>query len=167
VKSSRSCLRLLLLLLPLGALSGCGDGRPSLVPVSGKVTLNGAPVDGALIGFEPEGIDGFNRPSIATTDSSGNFVVGTYDKADGMPTGKYKVSVLKKEVVGKLPENFNSEDTAANIQPVRYQWTVPKRYATSIDSGLTVEVTSSGMTPAEIALSGEAEVENASSVPAP
>jgi hypothetical protein len=84
-----------------------------------------------------------------------------------MPTGKYKVSVLKKEVVGKLPENFNSEDTAANIQPVRYQWTVPKRYATSIDSGLTVEVTSSGMTPAEIALTGEAEVENASSVPAP
>lgn len=167
MKSSRFCFRLLALFLTSGLLSGCGDGRPSLVPVSGKVTLNGAPIDGALIGFEPDGIEGYSRPSISTTDSSGNFVVGTYDKADGMPAGKYKVTVFKKEVVGKLPENFNSEDTAANVQPVRYQWTVPRKYATSTDSGLTVEVTSAGMNPAEIALSGEAEVESASSVPAP
>ena len=167
MRSSRFWFSLNALLLTVGLLSGCGDGRPSLVPVSGKVTLNGAPVDGALVGFEPDGIDGYSRPSIATTDSSGNFVVGTYDKADGMPAGKYKVSVLKKDVIGKLPENFNSEDTAANVQPVRYQWTVPRKYATSIDSGLTVEVTSSGMTPAEIALSGEAETESTSSVPAP
>jgi len=167
VKSSRLYFRLLALLLTSGLLFGCGDGRPSLVPVSGKVTLNGAPIEGALIGFEPDGIEGYNRPSISTTDSGGNFVVGTYDKADGMPVGKYKVTVLKKEVLGKLPENFNSEDTAANVQPVRYQWTVPRKYTTSADSGLTVEVTSSGMTPAEIALSGEAETESASSVPAP
>lgn len=167
VKLSRLCFKLPVLLMALGSFAGCSDGRPSLVPVSGKVTLNGAPLAGALIGFEPDGIDGYNRPSISTTDSSGNFVVGTYDKADGMPAGKYKVTVLKKEVVGKVPENFNTEDTAANVQPVRYQWTVPRKYSTSADSGLTVEVTSSGMTPSEIALSGEAETESASSVPAP
>lgn len=165
--SSRFGFRLVALSLTIGLLSGCGDGRPSLVPVSGKVTINGAPVEGALIGFEPDGIDGYSRPSAATTDSSGNFVVGTYDKADGMPAGKYKVTVVKKEVMGKLPENINSEDMAANVQPLRYQWTVPRKYSTSADSGLTVEVTSAGMTPAEIALTGEAEVENVSSVPAP
>ncbi len=143
-------------------LAGCGDGRPSLVPVSGTVTLNGAPLGEAQLGFEPDGIEGYSRPSSAITDSSGKFIVGTYDKADGIPKGKYKVTVFKKEVVGKLPENYNSEDTAANAQPVQYQWTVPQKYATSANSGLTVEVTSSGMTPAEIALSGEPEMESTS-----
>lgn len=152
----------LVLMLIVPVLAGCGDGRPSLVPVSGTVMLNGAPIEGALVGFEPDGIDGYSRPSIATTDSAGKFVVGTYDKADGMPEGKYKVTVLKKEVVGKLPENFNSEDTAANAQSVKYQWTVPQKYATSANSGLSVEVTSAGMTPAEITLSGEPEMESVS-----
>jgi hypothetical protein len=162
VKQFYSFGKLLALVLTVGVLAGCGDGRPSLVPVSGTVMLNGAPIEGALVGFEPDGIDGYSRPSIATTDSAGKFVVGTYDKADGMPKGKYKVTVLKKEVVGKLPENYNSEDTAANVQPVKYQWTVPQKYATSANSGLSVEVTSSGMTPSEITLSGEPEVESAS-----
>lgn len=160
MKSIRFFCSLLVVVVTFGTLAGCGDGRPSLVPVSGSVTLNGTPLEGALIGFEPDGIDGYSRPSSATTDSSGKFVVGTYDKADGMPKGKYKVTVLKKEVVGKLPENFNSEDTAANVQPVKYQWTVPQKYATAANSGLTVDVTSSGMTPAEIALTGEPEMEN-------
>lgn len=148
--------------------AGCGDGRPTLVPVTGTVTLNGQPVDGALVGFEPQGIEGYNRPSIATTDAQGKFVVGTYDKADGMPKGSYKVSVLKKDPIGKLPENFNTEDTAANPQPVKYQWTVPQKYSSTADSGLTVEVTSDGLNPSTIALTGEAEVENSSgAVPPP
>ncbi len=139
--------------------SGCGDGRPSLVPITGTVTLNGAPVEGAQLGFEPQGIEGYSRPSMAITDAQGKFTVGTYDKADGIPAGSYKVSVFKRDVVGKLPESYNSEDTAANIAPVTYKWTVPQKYSTTLDSGIVVEVSSGGMKPDTIALTGEAEMQ--------
>ncbi len=46
---------------------------------------------------------------------------------------------------------------------MKYQWTVPRKYSTAADSGLTVEITSSGMTPATIDLAGEPEVENSAS----
>lgn len=139
--------------------AGCGDGRPSLVPVTGILTLNGEPVADAQVGFQPQGIAGYERPSLATTDSQGRFVVGTYDKEDGLPVGKYVVTVFKREAVSKVPENYNSEDVAANTQPVRYQWTVPRQYSDAEESGLTVEVTSSGMTPETLALTGEPELE--------
>ncbi|MCA9048218.1 MAG: hypothetical protein KDA89_05790 [Planctomycetaceae bacterium] len=143
-------------------LFGCGDGRPSLVPVSGSVTLNGEPVEGAQVGFEPQDMGDYNRPSVAVTDAQGNFTAGTYGTSDGMPVGTYRVSVFKKEAVGKLPENYNSEDTESNPQPIRYQWTVPQMYSTTAESGLTVEVTSAGMNPDTLALTGEPEMEESS-----
>ncbi|MCA9050747.1 MAG: hypothetical protein KDA89_18540 [Planctomycetaceae bacterium] len=145
--------------LCLALLTGCGDGRPALVPVTGTVTLNGDPVEGAQVGFEPQDMGDYSRPSIAVTDQQGQFTVGTYGISDGMPVGMYKVSVFKKEAVGKLPENYNSEDTESNPEPVRYQWTVPQIYSTTAESGLTVEVTADGMTPDTLALTGEAEME--------
>ncbi|MCX7400115.1 MAG: hypothetical protein NT138_20790 [Planctomycetales bacterium] len=140
-------------------LAGCGDGRPSLVPINGTVTLNGTPVEGAQLGFEPQEIEGYSRPSMAITDAQGKFTIGTYDKADGIPAGSYKVSVFKRDVVSKLPENFNSEDTASSVVPVTYKWAVPQKYSTTLDSGITVEISSSGMKPDTIALTGEAEVQ--------
>lgn len=149
-------------------IAGCGDGRPSVVPVAGTLTLNGVPVSGAQIGFEPENISGYNRPSMAMTDSEGKFKVGTFGQDDGMPKGKYKVSVFKKDIIGEVPESFNSEDTAANVDSVEYQWTVPQKYSNTSESGITIEVTSSGMTPDTIALTGEAEMELIdNSTPAP
>lgn len=150
-------------LVVLIGLVGCGDGRPTIVPIKGTVTLNGQPAEGVLLGFEPQGISGYQRPSVATSDSQGQFTVNTYGNGDGLPAGKFIVTAFKRELVGKPPEGFNSEDTAANATPVKYQWTVPRKYSTAVDSGLTVEVTSSGMTPATIELVGEPEAENSSS----
>lgn len=158
----RFAVRSLLLILVM-SLVGCGDGRPTIVPIKGTVTLNGKPAEGVLLGFEPQGISGYQRPSVATSDSQGQFTVSTYGNGDGLPVGKFIVTAFKRELVGKPPAGFNSEDTAANVQPVKYQWTVPRKYSTATDSGLTVEITSSGMTPATIDLTGEPEVENSAS----
>lgn len=77
-------------------LSGCGSGE-SLIAVSGNVTLDGKPVEGATISFVTE--DGKLTFS-GSSDASGNFSLQTGDKI-GAPAGSYKVLVTKS--VYKLP----------------------------------------------------------------
>lgn len=150
----QSCVTLVLLFF----VSGCGgDGRPSLVPASGTVTLNGEPLAEAQIGLQPMGIEGYERPSRATTDAQGKFTIGTYGADDGLPEGSYRVTVVKKELLTKIPEGFAGEDMS-QLGPVKYKWIVPMQYSDPENSGLSVEVTASGMTPDVIALEGEAEV---------
>lgn len=152
-------LRVLFPALSVLVFAGCGDGRPTLVPASGSVTLNGEPLEGAQVGLQPIGIEGYSRPSRATTDASGRFTVGTFDKGDGIPEGSYRVTVIKKELVSKLPEDFNSENPADAGIPIKYKWITPIVYSEPEESGLSVEVTSSGMVPETIALEGEPEFE--------
>ncbi len=142
----------ILLLLGL-LLSGCGGGsRPALVEAVGTVTIDGKPLDGAVVVFQPiETSDPkFKRPARATTDAQGKFAPNAYGDAKGLPPGKYKVGVSKREFVDKLPENFNSENPAAT--PVKFRYLVPKGYEVPESSGLDVEITSKGMTPDTLAL---------------
>lgn len=139
------------LLLLLSCAMGCGGAdRPSLVKVSGKVLLDGKPVEGATVYFKRESPDPkYRRPSRATTNTQGEFTPGTYGSDDGIPPGKYKVGVMKTEYVDK-PANFNEENPAAT--PAKVRWVVPKQVSSPDTSGLVVEITSSGMTPPEIKL---------------
>ncbi len=107
---SREVVHSTVLMILIG-LVGCGDGRPTIVPIKGTVTLNGKPAEGVLLGFEPQGISGYQRPSVATSDSQGQFTVSTYGNGDGLPVGKFIVTAFKRELVGKPPAGFNSEDT--------------------------------------------------------
>ena len=137
---------------------GCGGAdRPALVEVTGQVTLNGQPLSGAAVSLQLDPPDpAYRRPSRGMTDGSGNFSPSMYGDAKGLPPGKYKVAVIKQEV----PEEFNSENPAATA--VNITWITPKFYSEMETSGLTVEVTSSGMVPPVLALesSGKPEVEN-------
>lgn len=113
-------------LLTSGILMGCGGGPdlPDMGTVTGTVTLDGKPLPGVQVGFEPEGVPE-GRPSMATTDEQGNYelsynaetkgaIVGTHtvrvttpqDAPDPMGTFKdpippkfNRASTLKKEVV--------------------------------------------------------------------
>lgn len=135
---------------------GCGgDGRPSLVKVEGTVTLNGEPLGGAKLGFIPVDQGDYGRASRATSNADGTFVVGTYAKDDGMPRGQYTVVVEKTEYVDELPDGFNIEDPEANTVSVKMKRFLPEHYGNPRDSGLTVEVTSSGLSPSTISLRSE------------
>jgi hypothetical protein len=133
-------------------MAGCGDGRPSLVEAKGTVQLDGQPVEGATVLFQPVEVDaeGFKRPATATTDASGNFAMGAYGPGGGVPTGTYSVGIRKRELVGELPPNYNPE--MPDAIPLKYKWTVPRAYADPGSSGLTAEVSSSGVEPAVFAL---------------
>ncbi|WLD15387.1 carboxypeptidase-like regulatory domain-containing protein [Planctellipticum variicoloris] len=138
--------------LALMAIGCGGSGRPRLVKVQGKVTLDGQPLEGAQVAllFVTTEKGKYQRPSRATTDPGGAFTPQTYGNDDGLPVGKYKVGVIKREIVGNLPANFSEENPEASN--VKYKWTTPREYADPASSGLEVEVTSSGLKPETIDL---------------
>ncbi|MDX1969272.1 MAG: hypothetical protein SFV23_18995 [Planctomycetaceae bacterium] len=150
-----SCVRWLSCGLLLTGLLGCGgDGRPRLIPVSGTVTLDGNPLEGAIVGFQPiaDAKEKFQRPPGGITDAAGKFVLGTYDKTDGAPVGKYKVVIQKREITSKLPDDFNSE--MASQTNINYKWVTPKSLSDPATTNLTAEITTSGLEPSTFALTG-------------
>ncbi len=77
---------------------GCGGGssdvdRLETVPVKGTLKLDGQPFGPATV--ELHGADPSAKTKIASgqADDTGSFVLGTYDKDDGVVPGKYKVLV--------------------------------------------------------------------------
>lgn len=70
---------------------GCGGSAPKLYPVTGTVSFNDKPVEGASILFSPQG----GRPSMGTTDASGKYTITTLGKP-GAPVGTYNVTVSKQ-----------------------------------------------------------------------
>jgi hypothetical protein len=79
------------------ALSGCGDGKLPLCPVTGSVLVDGKPAEGAMVIFCPE--ESSSSPELqrerpfGTTGPDGKFLVTTFHKEDGIPVGQYKVLV--------------------------------------------------------------------------
>jgi hypothetical protein len=98
------------------AATGCNDGRPARVPVSGEVLIDGKPLPGAFVSFYP--LTG--RPSNGRTDSSGRFVLGCFDDADGAQLGTHQVTIIAVE----------------EINPNTMRWFAPKAYANHQTSGL-------------------------------
>lgn len=77
------------------ALTGCNGGsNVDTVPVTGTVTMNGQPVEGAAVTFSPEGA---GHAAAAVTDASGKFQLTTETSGDGAVAGAYKVTVTKYE----------------------------------------------------------------------
>ena len=69
---------------------GCGSGG-KLATVRGKVTLNGQPLQGALVEFQPT--DPGGSPSSGMTDAEGRYeLMYTFDKSGAAP-GEHVVSI--------------------------------------------------------------------------
>jgi hypothetical protein len=109
------------LLLLLWIATGCSDGRPSRVPVTGKVLIDGRPLTHGYVRFIPEGA----RPSSGTLDSEGRFTLSCYEGADGAVVGKHRVEVSGMQSVSEW----------------KARWHAPKKYADHGSSGITKEVT--------------------------
>ncbi|MBB03288.1 MAG: hypothetical protein CMJ47_11620, partial [Planctomyces sp.] len=73
-------------------LAGCGgapDDRPELADVTGVVTLDGEPVDGASVAFSPK--SGM-RGASAQTNELGEFEL-SYASTMGCPLGEHTVEI--------------------------------------------------------------------------
>lgn len=148
-------------------LDGCGSGRPKTVRVTGTVTLDGKPIEGANVTFYPEtgeqpstgtspkdkkALTG-SRPATGTTDKEGQFTLKTFEEGDGALPGHYKVAIIKKEVTGFLADK---DGLSGGIAPegVKEKWIIPQKYSDPKTSGLTAEV-KPGMTPLEFKLTSQ------------
>jgi|688.fasta_scaffold30200_4 hypothetical protein len=83
-----SFLALAALVVP--AVSGCSAGKGNSFPkVTGSVTVDGKPADGAVLLFYPEG--GRAASATASADATGKFTVIT-NMEPGIAPGRYKVT---------------------------------------------------------------------------
>src|SRR5258708_5235562 len=97
----RSVLLVLCMAVLVAVVGGCGGAKPpalNTVPVTGTVTHNGQPLEGATVTFYPaESMSG--KSAGGTTDNAGKFtlktLVGGTTMADGAMAGEYNVTVAK------------------------------------------------------------------------
>jgi hypothetical protein len=99
--------------LVLAVIAGCNSGKP-MGEVTGKVTLDGMPVKGLEVNFEPK------DPTLGTTAIGYTQADGTYKlhypgDQQGAPVGDYKVKILGGEpneetgVRVTIPPKYNSQ----------------------------------------------------------
>ncbi len=75
----------------LSLVVGCsGNTGPELGYVEGNITLDGKPLDGAEVQFEPSD----SRPSIAITDDNGHYVLQFTGSREGATVGTHTVRIL-------------------------------------------------------------------------
>lgn len=77
------------LLAAFVGLAGCG-GPENVGRVTGVVTLNGAPLPGAVVKFQPQPN---GSPSAAVTDDSGRYTLRYTRDAEGAEIGEHLVSI--------------------------------------------------------------------------
>jgi hypothetical protein len=109
--------------------TGCAEGL-DLHPVSGTITVDGKPVEGARVVFTPETVDA--TLAAGRTDAQGRYTLRTLEKQGAMKS-KYKVTVSLTRTVGERKNPDSDEDL-----PMVY--VVPKKYSSVETSGLQAEV---------------------------
>ncbi|NIL96301.1 MAG: hypothetical protein GTO62_03955 [Planctomycetales bacterium] len=124
------------------AAGGCGSSEFPLAPVSGKVTVDGAPVAGARINFETkrQGAERRSGPgSYATTDEEGRYRLETLFGYDGAVIGPHTVWITTLEV--RELEDGTEEILVEERIPERYgdgiPFTVPEEGTEQADFQLT------------------------------
>lgn len=103
---------------------GCGD--PNMGRVYGTVTLDGQPLDGAMVTFAPA--EGGGRPAAGRTDNRGRYQLVFSRDARGALVGPHRVSI---STYNELP----GEDGDDQVIPER----VPAQYNVQSELTRTVE----------------------------
>lgn len=121
---------------------GCAQPGPPLTEVKGRATLDGKPLDGAVIRFNPLA-ETPGHGGIAVADGDGKFsaIAGGADKRPGLPAGKYKVLITRhRRPDGSAPRKDVPDIVSDAVE------TVPDPYSSSRDTPLTATIGTSSET---------------------
>ncbi len=124
--------------------TGCGPAGPVLAPVEGVVLLEGEPLEGAVVLFQPEA---GGKPATGLTDAAGKFSLTTLEKGDGAYVGVNTVAITKE-----LPSTSSANVEEGEISDVELG--SPPRYASPALSGITINV-EKGMPPVTLEMTWE------------
>jgi len=137
------CISSLIVVAAVGC-GGPGSKNPGVDvnPVTGKVTVDGAPLAGATVVFK-----GTERGSSGVTDAQGVYTLMTFDPGDGVPAGSYKVTVIKQEIVGADTSYSDVDSPNYGKEPPpealgKKVFHVAEKFASPDSSGLTATVQS-------------------------
>ncbi len=132
-----------------GLVVGCGGPTYKLAKVAGQLTLDGKPVVGAKITFNPQGDKGIPEPgpmSFAVTDADGNFRLETMAGDRGAVVGSHNVMVTTL----KTKPHPSNPGQVVEVEPER----APLRYRTA--PGYRIAVPADGLPELKIGmLTGE------------
>ncbi len=109
-------------------VSGCGPSGPKLGSVTGTVTLDGKPVQGALVTFISKAENGSS--SFGKTDANGKYQLEFSTERFGAMLGAHEVEIVTKRV-----NKSEEPDTGTVVQKEFIP--IPKHYARG---ALTAEV---------------------------
>ena len=146
------------LLLASVAFAGCGDtggdpNRPKTVRVTGVVTLDGIPVEGAQDAFNPEAADG--QGAFGRTDAEGRYELTTFEAGDGAVAGAYIVTITKYESAPPAAEASEDEyvpPEAGQAKPKAPKNDLPSKYSQMHTSDLRAGVSEQGENKFDFAL---------------
>ena len=131
----------LLVLAGMVSALGCSSGSGSYATVSGVVTKNGVPVDGAKITFHSTvQVEGQKTGVYSVmTDSSGKYLLAAVGDSPGIPPGMYKVTIIKLNLKG-APADFDqgqleAAGLAKNILPTAYETLADTKLSVTLEAG--------------------------------
>ena len=138
---ARTTLCLMLIMI----VAGCDSG-PSVNEVTGKVSLDGKPIGGATVTFQPvEG--GTGMPAAGTTDESGQYTLTDMRDTNvgkGAAAGEYRVGILWYKPSGKDTSKSTgseaSDSKATHVTVTGPETQLPTHYLNASTSGLTASV---------------------------
>lgn len=125
------------------AAGGCGPASSlTLVPVEGRVTLDGKPVPGCIVTFEPADQHAATGPqAVGVADKDGWFRVRSSGNRLGAVPGVHRVFVAPTDVVSAAGE---SRPAAQHPEATASPDLVPPRYQSPGTSGLEATVVAEG-----------------------
>jgi hypothetical protein len=100
------------------ALSGCVKSNADVAPVSGHITLDGKPLEFAIVTFQPAG----KTSASSGTDKGGRYELMYKRGVVGAPVGQNRVTILldayKAPKGLTIPPSYNSESKLqADVKP--------------------------------------------------
>lgn len=133
--------------------TGCGgdSGFPKTYPVTGKVTVSGKAIEGALVTFQR---DSGKENAIGTTDKNGEFTLTMFQPGDGAVPGQYRIAVTKPTPgttssttlppgqIGSpdLPADYGPPPENQGGGPSGPKSEIPAKYSNDTNSGLRATI---------------------------
>ena len=119
--------------------AGCDTG-PGLAPVEGTVTLDGTPLAGAEVEFQPTAPD--TRPSVGVTDASGHYELRYTMNEKGALLGEHIVRIRMGEDAdpddvggGAAPKTDEAADDEESGQRIPARYNVDSELKETVKSG--------------------------------
>lgn len=144
--------------LALALFVGCGESNPPTEKVTGTVTLDGTPVEGATVTFVPD--DPAIRPATGKTGADGTYTLTSFVAGDGAMAGSYKIKVTKfpssaapepaptapakdmsiEDQYAAFEQGYTADDAGPKGKVGPEKNMLPAKYENAATSGLTATV---------------------------